>query len=104
METQQFDVDNSNVPSRNWKMEPTSNDVSPLEILKKVTDPHNIASVIGASILTLVFSIGLLLYFKPNVVVNKNNGSVEPKKVFFIGVVLALIVGGTAWYLQSHSH
>jgi hypothetical protein len=87
-------------PVRNWSMEPTSSDVPVSSIFKKITDPQSIWCVVTGSGLSFVIASLVLLYFKPNLIVDDATGRVCPKKLIFVSLVVGGCVFGISFYLQ----
>lgn len=90
----------SNRPVRNWSMEPTSSDIPVSTILQKITDPQSIWCLVAGSSLSFVVVCLVLLYFKPNVVVDNETDRVCPKKLIFVALVAASGVFGLSFYLR----
>lgn len=87
-------------PSRNWSMEPTKHDIPVQTILKKMTDPTSIWCLASASALSFIVASLVLLFFKPNVIVDQITGRVCPKKIIFISLAISAAVFGISFYLR----
>ena len=85
---------------REWTQAPTSNDISLKTIINKITDPTSKYSVIACGVISFIISALLLIYFKPEFVLN-DNYQLSGAKVLFISLIIACITGGGSYYLQQ---
>ena len=81
-------------------MEPTSSDVPVSAIFRKITDPQSIWCVVSGSGIAFVITSLVLLYFKPNLIVDDATGRVCPKKLIFVALAVGGCVFGISFYLQ----
>ena len=89
--------------TRKWNNVP-ANHLSIKEVWKRVTDPTSWWCVGAVTILALLLSAGIVLYFKPSLALDMSNtsrrGSLDWKKVLAICFVFAAIVFGLATFFR----
>lgn len=88
---------------RQWQSKPLQNEINFKDLLSRIVDPSSIYSTIAAGILTLLVTVIILFYFKPNFICD-DNGKVVPTKLLFTSLTSGALVSGLAFYFQKYSY